>query len=161
MEITKGEKIKIVNNYLDSYRQLKKHTVVLEKKINMAKNTLRCQNSISTTSFATLGDKYSINDIVADMVICEIEQIEKMEAEMKIYKEITDIILEAVDSLKSDEKQIIYLYYLIDVKLSWSEIARIVNKSEDNCRGYIREKAMLNIYKALYGDTKMLNNIAK
>lgn len=151
MAVTDEKKVLKASKWLELYRPIKRHVNILEKKIKIAKTTLRCENGMNTTSIGTIGNKYNTSDIVGDIVNREIGKIEDMEIEKYIYEKLLEIILEAVDTLKSDEKQIIYLYYLIDVKLTWNEVARIINKSEDTVRGSIRKKAIIKIYTAING----------
>lgn len=160
--VTKNDKIKFASDLLRNYRIINGHVNVLSKKINIARNTLNCGDGLSTVALGTIGSS-NISNIVESVVIREIEKIEKMEFEKMIYKNIRDGIKEAIDSLRGDERKVIYLYYLTDIKLSWKEIGRLIATSEDNARGYIREKALINIYETIKGieEIKTLHNISR
>lgn len=162
-KVTKAEKIEKTTELLKSYRTIKNHINVLSFKIGLGRTHLRCEDAINTTSFGSIGSKGNINNIVESTVIREISEIERLETEMEVYSYILEIIKNAVDSLKNEEKKVIYLYYLLDFDLSWSDIARYIHKSEATVKRHIRERALLNIYSTLSGESKiknLLNNIS-
>ncbi|MBO8161315.1 MAG: sigma-70 family RNA polymerase sigma factor [Thermosipho sp. (in: Bacteria)] len=147
------ELIKSTEDWMRKYRAIKKYYKNLCKKIEFLEKHLVAEDNLKGVNYdkVQICKTFKFNSIVEEAVLKEIEKLEQLKLERDTYKYILEVTENAVESLKFDERRLVYLYYLSDEKLTWYQVARIMNRSVDNVKGYLKRNAIKNLAIAIWG----------
>lgn len=145
--------------WLENYRAIKERIRFLNRRIekhgaieNDGLEGINYDRVITSVS-------HSFTSIVEKQIIQSMDELERLEIEREVLKEIIESIDSALDGLKVDERKVIKLYYLSEKRRTWWQVANMVGYSQRHTESFLHKRALKKITMALVDCKPLLEKI--
>lgn len=134
------EEVKEVEQLLKNYNDMVSIIELKELEIKDLEETYCGCGAISYSERS--GQTYKFNSSVENEVVEREKKINKLKLELKESNNMKRKIERAVESLNGVDRKVIELRYINKRRLSWKQIASVVNYCEEHCRKRIKTRAI-------------------